>query len=141
MDEFMVTVQNDKQLITFSSSYINIDKAVKEIIAFLTERNAVEFTEFDAALILREGLTNAVEHGNNNDSSLKVIVEIDEKFSHIKVKDEGKGFDWMTILSQKDHVELNVTRTSGRGISLMSIYGFNVSYNEKGNLLVLDRRQ
>lgn len=97
----------------------------------------------DLALAVREAFINAVKHGNGMDENKKVEVEFERNasFFRVWVRDEGRGFDW-------DHApdpraEVNLDRTSGRGIFFMKNFVDAVSFNRrpgKGTEVVLEKR-
>ena len=97
----------------------------------------------DLALAVREAFINAVKHGNGMDESKKVEVEFERNAAwfRVRVRDEGRGFDW-------DHApdpraEVNLDRTSGRGIFFMKNFVDAVSFNRrpgKGTEVVLEKR-
>ncbi len=138
MDKFETIEEERKISISFSSTVLNVDKAVKTTLSFL-KSNRIGINLFNINLILRESLANAVKHGNCNDPSKKVIFEIEEidGFLNIKIEDKGDGFNWRNGLVKK---ESDVFTPGGRGLPLMKAYGFELSYNEKGNILFLRKK-
>jgi serine/threonine-protein kinase RsbW len=71
---------------------------------------------------LRESVINAIKHGNQNDASKHVFVELEETAGAvaelmIRVRDEGQGFD-PEILENPLAPE-NLLKSSGRGIFLI----------------------
>ena len=71
MDDFRLSRQDNTMALEFSSAYLHIDRAVEELLAF-AEGLEVSIQTFDMNLILREGLNNAVEHGNKLDQARHV---------------------------------------------------------------------
>ncbi len=123
----------------FSSTMKNIDTVCEQTNNYL--RSAVDGIEkqlFSINLVIREGLTNAVRHGNAGDPGKNVKFElslINKKIIRIMIEDEGEGFDWRERLHEtppddQDH---------GRGIIIISTYFSRYSYNEKGNVLYLEK--
>src|SRR6185436_12959368 len=68
----------------------------------------------DLALAVREAFINAVKHGNGMDENKKVEVEFERNgaWFRVRVRDEGRGFDWDH--SPDPRAEVNLDRTSGR---------------------------
>lgn len=80
-----------------------------------------------------EMLTNAIIHGNKNESSKQVVVfyKITQISASISVIDEGDGFDYNSIpdpLSAENRL-----KDHGRGVFLMRHYFDEVLFNVKGN--------
>ena len=93
---------------------------------------------FAINLVLREGLTNAVRHGNKNDPDK--LVEFQLKINRgksicLEVTDQGEGFDW-----EKQQLSgLPEDTTHGRGLLIMESYFTRYFYNQKGNRLYLEK--
>jgi CRP-like cAMP-binding protein len=108
---------------------------------------------------LLELLINAIEHGNcrisydeksawleKNRDIMELIREknrnpaikarkvffsytITPERSRFTIRDEGEGFDWRARLASKE----NEPGLHGMGMKMASLYGKNLSYNDKGN--------
>lgn len=123
----------------FSSTMENIDAVCVQTEQYL--RSAVAGIEkhlFPIQLVIREGLTNAVRHGNEGDPGKIVRFElsiINKEMIKMMIEDEGKGFDWR---GHRNEI-LDDDREHGRGIIIMGTYFSSCSYNEKGNILFLEK--
>lgn len=126
--------------IRFSSCMANIDQVCKIVTQFLESQHpGIAPHLFSINLVLREGLTNAVRHGNKNDPDKTVEFHLEivgEKTIHVKITDQGEGFDWKKqsasgISEEADH---------GRGIPIMGTYVTRYVYNPKGNILYLEKK-
>ncbi len=87
-----------------------------------------------------EAVTNAILHGNNNDSSKKVRVQVYLSHSRfkIRIRDEGEGFN---IVKLEDPTEGdNLLRSSGRGIFLMRSIMDSVEFKEGGRVVELEKK-
>ena len=73
-------------------------------------------------LALSEASSNAIKHGNKNDSNKKVNIEIiiDEKKIEILIKDEGSGFD-PSVIPDPTEPE-NLLKESGRGLYIIKSF-------------------
>jgi serine/threonine-protein kinase RsbW len=94
-----------------------------------------------AELCFDEAITNAMMHGNKLDPARKVRVQLfadDERWGAI-VEDEGAGFR-PEDLPKADSPDF-LLRESGRGIMLMDSYLEKLSYNRKGNALLMTRKR
>lgn len=124
---------------TFSSSMETVDEVIIEAIDFLySKMDGIKDHAFAINLVLREGLTNAVRHGNSNDPEKKVKLSVDvgsPEQIKISIEDQGNGFDWK---AHQDS-ELPEDQDHGRGILIMASYFTRYSYNEKGNILYLEK--
>ncbi|MBM4171086.1 MAG: ATP-binding protein [Ignavibacteria bacterium] len=83
----------------------------------------------DLSLSFSEALSNSITHGNKNNISKKIRIEvlIDENKMTILIKDEGNGFDLKKIPDPTKPE--NILKDSGRGIHIMKSFLDNLSYN------------
>ncbi|MBF0205057.1 MAG: ATP-binding protein [Desulfamplus sp.] len=145
----------------FSSAMDNVDRACNESIRFLMDffqgldcaeeidcYEGVDCSEcfrthiFSIQLVMREGLTNAVRHGNRLNVLKKVRCSVQvnpEQVLHIEIEDEGKGFNWAKE-QNKDISEMDDSLDHGRGLVIMEQYFSRYWYNESGNKLVLEKQ-
>ena len=139
-DIFEVIMTTDTLHIRFSSFLEYIDEVCKTVTRFLRSgREEVVPHLFAIHLVLREGLTNAVRHGNKNDPYKLVDFQLKinrGKSICIEIADQGEGFDWKKqqlsgLPEDEDH---------GRGIPIMETYFTRYSYNQKGNHLYLEKK-
>jgi len=86
-----------------------------------------------------EAVVNAIVHGNNEDASKKVYVEIqfDDNSMLIKIRDEGKGFDLQTLPDPTSNE--NILKESGRGIFIIRslVDDFHCNSTDSGTEFVL----
>lgn len=134
MQQFHALIQTTSLRLDFTSSYLHVDTAVATVRAFL-QHAGVPYDEFALHLVLREGLTNAVKHGNHEQPQRRVRCEVrlEPEALHIAIADEGAGFCWQRYYA--DEVGPGVPH--GRGLWLMRAYGFDVSHTTRGNVLFL----
>ncbi len=125
--------------IRFSSCLENIDAVCQVVTRYLLNRlSAVPRPDqmFAVNLVMREGMTNAVLHGNKNDItkdvrlSLKIVEEVS---ICLEIEDQGNGFDWRKHKGS----EFPLAADHGRGIPIIKTYFTRYAYNEKGNILFL----
>jgi anti-anti-sigma factor len=120
----------------FSANLSLLDRAVAETVTFITGRN-VSGSLFDVKLLLREALLNAVIHGNRSDPLRQVtltVVAADGRLT-ITVADQGPGFDWRSGLAKPPPPEA----TSGRGLTILTLYADDVRFNAAGNQVTLTK--
>ncbi len=78
-----------------------------------------ERAAFGVDMAVREAVTNAMVHGNQEDEtkSVEVISSCLENAVEIAVSDQGEGFDPASVPDPTDPA--NILKTSGRGIFLI----------------------
>ncbi|MCG8619306.1 MAG: ATP-binding protein [Desulfobacterales bacterium] len=133
-------VKSDHRLeIRFSSTMDHIDDVCASVTLFLESRGEVFSPHiFSVNLVLREGLTNAVRHGNRNDPDKLVRMELDidrDNAIRVSVADQGDGFDWQHVKNEALPEEAD----HGRGMPIMETYFTRYRYNQKGNVLYLEK--
>lgn len=123
----------------FSSTLENIDVICQKTSDFLRSKiKGIESELFTINLVIREGLSNAIRHGNKNDPQKKVrfLLVINSSTSiQVQIEDQGSGFDWKKQQAQV----LPEDEDHGRGIIIMDTYFTHYTYNEKGNILYLEK--
>lgn len=99
---------------------------------------------------IKEGLDNAVFHGNNKDVTKTVDINflIDRTKLTVIIQDEGRGFDFLYYLSNINNREnfnrarrqiLEEGRRGGLGIILMHHCTDRIEYSGSGNTLRLEK--
>ena len=138
-DLFEVDVSKTRLEIRFSSDLKQIDRVCTRTDAFLNTLPQIRKPHlFSIHLVIREGLTNAVRHGNKNDPEKAVYLSIDaasKRHLRLTIKDEGDGFDWRNVTAKS----VDEAVESGRGIPIMEAYFTRYGYNRKGNVLYLEK--
>ncbi len=160
---FDITRENSQMIIFFSSTMKNVDRAIDATRIFLKDVG-LESETFDVSLVLREGLTNAVRHGNQlvQDKIVQYSIQMHDNRLIAEIEDEGDGFSWKTVkdelmdifLSESDIWEIDEHEAGtewrpenklnfgpksehGRGLIIMDQYFNECLYNDKGNRLIL----
>ena len=84
-------------------------------------------------LAVREGISNAIKHGNNCDTSKKVIVKMtyDNKELDVCIQDQGEGFDPGQV--QNPLLPENLLKPTGRGIFYIKSFMDEVQYEFRQN--------
>ena len=127
-----------------------VDKAYK--LSDLVIRQAMEDEDDITSLYaaVKEGIDNAVVHGNRRNEELRVEVNflVDNTKVTVLVEDQGKGFDWeyyLDRLNREDAFEEAKKRIveegmrGGLGILLMSRCADRIHYAGFGNILRLEK--
>jgi serine/threonine-protein kinase RsbW len=80
------------------------------------------------SVAIRESVINAIKHGNRNDASKRVFVDLETSAGQaelaIRVRDEGEGFDPVEVADPL--APENLLKSSGRGIFLIRNFMENV---------------
>lgn len=102
-----------------------------------------EDTRYWVGIAVREGLANAIKHGNRQDPDKRVEVELrlDGSDIVIRVTDEGEGFDPGCVENPLD--EANLLKPNGRGIFYMDKFMDEIRYDFRpagGTELTLRKR-
>lgn len=139
-DVYEFKEQGDRVLIRFSSAMGHIDTACAAVLLYLRSKGPRFFPHlFAVNLGMREAMANAVRHGNKYDASKLVCMELDisqDPWLRMTISDQGAGFEWMQVQDKIAPDEAD----HGRGMSIMRTYFDRFSYNEKGNILYLEKQ-
>lgn len=129
-------VGEDRIQATFSAACDNVDKLCKEIKELMTEMD-LKGHIFAVELLAREAANNAVLHGCESNPShiIESFFEVKDGVIALEITDCGSGFDWRETF-RKDS---ETYATSGRGMEIFRTYATEISFNEKGNGLLLKR--
>ena len=80
------------------------------------------------SVAIRESVINAIKHGNRNDATKHVFVDLETPHDHseltIRVRDQGEGFDPEEVADPL--APENLLKSSGRGIFLIRNFMENV---------------
>lgn len=143
VDPFTFDVHRNKDSldIVLSSNMAFIDKA-DALVKKLMKDHGLDQHSFAVRVVMREGLTNSVRHAHSHDPEklIRFKLTIENNKLTMTIEDQGEGFDWRNVLagasretpegSLKDH---------GRGFLIMDDYFDTWAYNEKGNVLTLEK--
>lgn len=135
-DKFDIHCDKDSLKIRFSSTMDNVDGAVEKTKTFLEEKG-LSSNVFAISLVMREGLTNAVKHGNvyNLDKTVNYSLSIKDKRLIMEIEDEGMGFDWRTEKKR----QIDTHSDHGRGLHIIQQYFSDFTYNDSGNKMILKK--
>lgn len=96
---------------------------------------------FGLSLSIDEALKNAIEHGNKNNTNKLIQMEyyIDSEKITVKIRDQGKGFNYLPYLNMKKKSEFDVENIEerGRGILLIKNFMDEVKWNNSGNEIIM----
>src|SRR5215471_17048893 len=107
---------------SLSSRFENIEMAQHLCGKLLEGENLSDETRHWISMALREALANAIKHGNGQDRTKRVHLEMDvvDRVLRIRIRDEGEGFDPEKV--EDPLAPENRFKTSGRGIFYMKTF-------------------
>ncbi|HVS20330.1 MAG TPA: ATP-binding protein [Pyrinomonadaceae bacterium] len=90
-----------------------------------------ESIAFGIDMAVREAVTNAVVHGNQEDEakSVEVTFSCRQHALEIEINDQGEGFDPVDVPDPTDAA--NILKTSGRGIFLIRNFMDEVQWSAR----------
>ena len=102
--------------------------AAAALTGFIRDCGAPDEAAFGIEMAVREAVTNAMVHGNQEDEakSVEVVFNCHGNELEIEVRDQGEGFDLGSVPDPTDPA--NLMKTSGRGIFLMRTFMDDVQY-------------
>ena len=102
--------------------------AAAAVTGFIRDCGAPDDAAFGIEMAVREAVTNAMVHGNQEDEakSVEVVFNCHDNELEIEVRDQGTGFDLSSVPDPTDAA--NLMKTSGRGIFLMRTFMDDVQY-------------
>lgn len=129
----MPVAHNSVQRIAIASRLEELDMVVDAAEAFYRSCFEEEDRVFTGVLLVSEAVSNAIEHGNDNDPSKQVIIEFRHSISRCEcwVEDEGKGFNREAIADPL--ASENLLEDGGRGIFLIERLADEVIYKNGGS--------
>jgi len=113
---------------TLSSRFENIEMAQHLCGKLLEGREVDDETRHWILMALREGLANAIKHGNLQNAGKRVEVEMEVTADtlRIQIRDEGTGFEPGDVADPL--APENRLKTSGRGIFYMKTFMDDVRF-------------
>lgn len=129
--------QTDRTLVAhFPSTFEALDALVETTTAFMERVTTDEEFNYQVVLIASELATNAIEHGNANDSSKMVNYRVEDEGAKvaITVQDEGEGFDPNEIASPL--AQDNLLLDGGRGLFLIEAMADGMRYEDRGRRVI-----
>jgi serine/threonine-protein kinase RsbW len=94
---------------------------------------------FCVHLAVYEALINAIVHGNGEDLAKIVhfVCRLSPRLVHVEITDEGPGFVPESLPDPTDDAFLD--KPGGRGVLLMRAFMSRVSFNPRGNHVIMER--
>ncbi len=129
--------QDKNRLVVHFPSHLNHINRIEEETRNFLNKNGLSGDLFPVCLAMREGLLNAVKHGNLSDpkKTVKYSLTFSDDILTMEIEDQGDGFDWKSVQNIRPSEECE----HGRGIFIMRRYFSEFQYNSKGNRLTLKK--
>jgi len=122
-------MQGLHQHIVISGKDSSVRAAEHKLKSILDKLHLTDSQEHNLLVAASEAVNNALEHGNKNDPTKKVFLDIvykDRKVT-LEVQDEGGGFNPASLPNPL--LPENLLKPSGRGIHIMKSLMDSVSFN------------
>lgn len=126
-----------EKLISIASSKNNLYEVDNFLQSIFSEYGIDKRMHFNIYLTLSEAINNAIQHGNQFDSTKFVNVYFLQSSSSYEfiIEDEGSGFD---ITKVPDPISTeNIRKESGRGLFLMKTYTDSFEVMNNGRIVKL----
>lgn len=129
--------------ISIGSRYEHIDLIQIVVDDALARLGLDEDSRHWVGIAVREGVANAIKHGNrqNPDKEVEVELTIEGEEAIIRIEDNGEGFDPDEIADPLSPE--NLLKPNGRGIFYMKSFMDDIKYSERpggGTVVTLKKR-
>ena len=129
----------DRFEVVIPSAYDLGQQVVQRIVDKATQAGFGGRDLFGIRLSVDEAVTNAIKHGNklSPDKTVRIDFRLDQRAVRIEIEDQGSGFRPEEVPDPL--AEENLERPSGRGLMLMREFMTRIEFNDKGNVVVLEK--
>lgn len=138
----MTTKQVAPVTLSIASSFDNIELAQFVCDYVLKPWKLSADTTHAISMALREGVANAIKHGNRGDAGKRVslTLQVDGDLFRMAIRDQGTGFELEGVADPL--APENRLKTSGRGIFYMKTFMDDVRYDFSlgGTQVVLEKK-
>jgi serine/threonine-protein kinase RsbW len=92
-------------------------------------------------LAVREGISNAIKHGNKLDESkkVKILLVYENKELHVSIEDQGEGFNPESV--DNPLLPDNLLKSTGRGIFYIKNFMDEVKYEFRDGKTILKMKK
>ncbi len=138
----MPSIEESQVRIAIGSRYDHIDLIQSVVDDALARLGLEDDSRHWVGIAVREAVANAIKHGNQQDPSKDVVVElaIDGEQAVIRVQDAGDGFDPQGV--RDPLAPENLLQPNGRGIFYMKSFMDEITYaNAPGGGTVVTMRK
>jgi serine/threonine-protein kinase RsbW len=122
-----VTVETSE--LSLPSRIETVAKAANAVADFVSRSGISEEAAFGIDMAVREAVTNAVVHGNEQDEqkAVELTLKSSPEAVEISVHDQGQGFNPEEVPDPTESE--NILKTSGRGIFFMRTFMDEVTWS------------
>ena len=133
----MLDKKSIKQTFIFQSDFTELERLDECLNSIEGYKELSEDKQYEIMLVLSEAVTNAIEHGNELNSSKKVKLDIILSSEGIiaVIYDEGAGFDPAKLVNPLE--KQAILRDHGRGWFLMQHYSSSIEWDDEQKCLRL----
>lgn len=129
---------------SFYSELSNAKNILSDITNFLCTyfEDISDESKSELKLIFSELVCNAVIHGNKNNLKKLVYISININKNTItsSIRDEGDGFDYLSVLENHKNNTNDLYYENGRGIWLVYSLSDSLTFNLKGNEIKFSKK-
>tara|TARA_B100000900_G_C20583216_1_gene718441 strand:+ start:2026 stop:2433 length:408 start_codon:yes stop_codon:yes gene_type:complete len=131
----MADKKSIKQTFIFQSVFTELERLDECLNSIEGYKELSEDKQYEIMLVLSEAVTNAIEHGNELNSSKKVKLDIILSSEGIvaEIYDEGSGFDPTMLVNPLE--KKAILRDHGRGWFLMKHYCSSIEWDDEQKCL------
>jgi serine/threonine-protein kinase RsbW len=132
--------REDEPRVLLAGTYSDIDRVCSVILRSMDDNGYSDNDIKHVKMCVFEMLMNAVEHGNRDDGRKKIIVlyTVSPEKIRVSIIDEGNGYDYSKLQSPREPA--NMFKDRGRGVFIIRELMDEVSFNEKGNRIMICKR-
>ncbi|HSE33942.1 MAG TPA: ATP-binding protein [Pyrinomonadaceae bacterium] len=115
--------------LTLPSRIETVAKAANAVADFVSRSGISEEAAYGIDMAVREAVTNAVVHGNEQDEqkAVELTLKSSPEAVEITVHDQGQGFNPEAVPDPTENE--NIMKTSGRGIFFMRTFMDEVTWS------------
>jgi len=125
-------MSKNSEILAIKSDKKELEKVEKFLQEIFEKENLPNQCFNKVYLCISEAVINSIEHGNKNDRTKEVDIQINCSRGNlcIEVHDQGDGFDYELV--EDPTTKENIKRETGRGIHIMKSLCSQVEFKNRG---------
>lgn len=125
-------MSKNSEILAIKSDKKELEKVEKFLQEIFEKENLPNQCFNKVYLCISEAVINSIEHGNKNDRTKEVDIQINCSRGNlcIEVHDQGDGFDYELV--ENPTTKENIKRETGRGIHIMKSLCNQVEFKNRG---------
>ena len=130
-------MNKNAEILAIKSDNKELEKVEKFLLEIFEKENLPNRCFNKVYLCISEAVINSIEHGNKNDKTKVVDIQINCFKGNlcIEVHDEGDGFDYKLI--EDPTLKNNIRKETGRGIHIMKSLCNQVEFKNRGKSVAI----